>query len=120
VDGIGRPDLHNKAVEYANNLYTTFKEKILNLSDKTIILPAHYSKSFAHEKPVFNTLGSIKKEIRFLSLSRDEFISSVSSSIPAQPINYKTIIHMNKNGTLCDKVQIQDLEAGPNLCGIHI
>jgi glyoxylase-like metal-dependent hydrolase (beta-lactamase superfamily II) len=120
VDGIGRPDLHNKAEEYANNLYTTFKEKILNLSDKTIILPAHYNKSFTHEKPIFNTLGVIKEEVKFLSMSRDEFISSVSSSIRAQPINYKTIIHMNKNKTLCDKAQIQDLEAGPNLCGIHI
>lgn len=119
VDGIGRPDLHNKAEEYTNNLYSTLKEKILKLPDETIILPAHYSMSFEHEKPILNTLGSIKKEVKFLSLSRDEFIRSVSNSIPVQPVNYKTIIEMNKNVTQCDNLQIQNLEAGPNSCGIH-
>jgi glyoxylase-like metal-dependent hydrolase (beta-lactamase superfamily II)/rhodanese-related sulfurtransferase len=119
TDGIGRPDLHNKAEEFTNNLYNTYKQKIFRLSDETIVLAAHYSKSFERRKSIFSTLKSIKKKVKFLSLSREEFIKSVSKSIPAQPVNYRTILEINKKMKLCNKSQIQDLEAGPNLCGIH-
>jgi glyoxylase-like metal-dependent hydrolase (beta-lactamase superfamily II) len=46
VDGIGRPDLHDKAEEFAGNLFNTYHQKILNLPDETIILPAHFSGTF--------------------------------------------------------------------------
>jgi glyoxylase-like metal-dependent hydrolase (beta-lactamase superfamily II) len=61
VDGIGRPDLHDKAEEFAGSLFKTRHERILNLPDETIILPAHFSGSFEREEPVFGSIGSIRK-----------------------------------------------------------
>jgi glyoxylase-like metal-dependent hydrolase (beta-lactamase superfamily II)/rhodanese-related sulfurtransferase len=119
VDGIGRPDLHNNAEEFTHNLFNTYHQKILNLPDKTIILPAHFSGTFEHQKLISNTINSIKQEIDLLSASEAEFIKFVTgnTSLP-QPMNYEKIISMNKNMTLCDTIEQKDIEAGPNACGV--
>jgi glyoxylase-like metal-dependent hydrolase (beta-lactamase superfamily II) len=116
VDGIGRPDLHDKAEEFAG--FKTYHQKILNLPDKTIILPAHFSGSFEHKEPVFGSIGSIRKRVKVLSVSQDKFTEFIMKNIPAQPMNYKKIIDINKNMTPCDAIKVSDLEAGPNSCGI--
>ena len=63
VNGVGRPDLRNKSQEYTNKLLHTYYNVIFNLPEKTIILPAHYSSGFEHEKPVLDSLGSIKQKL---------------------------------------------------------
>jgi glyoxylase-like metal-dependent hydrolase (beta-lactamase superfamily II)/rhodanese-related sulfurtransferase len=118
VDGIGRPDLHDKAEEFASSLFNTYHEKILNLPDETIILPAHFSGTFEHEKPVFGSIGTIKKRVKVLSVSQNEFAKFIMNNIPAQPMNYKKIIDINKDLIRCDTIKVSDLEAGPNSCGI--
>ena len=118
VNGIGRPDLHNKAEEFAGSLFKTYHQKILNLPDETIILPAHFSGSFDHEKPVFASIGSVRKKVKVLSVSQDEFTKFIMNNIPVQPMNYKKIIDINKNMIPCDTIKVSDLEAGPNSCGI--
>jgi glyoxylase-like metal-dependent hydrolase (beta-lactamase superfamily II)/rhodanese-related sulfurtransferase len=121
VDGIGRPDLHNKAEECTLNLFNTYHQKILKLPDETLILPAHFGGSFEHQKLISNTINSIKQKINLLSASEAEFIKFVigsTSSLP-QPMNYDKIISINKNMTLCDTIEQKDIEAGPNACGIR-
>jgi glyoxylase-like metal-dependent hydrolase (beta-lactamase superfamily II)/rhodanese-related sulfurtransferase len=120
VDGIGRPDLHNKAQEFTLNLFNTYHQKILNLPDETLILPAHFGGIFEHQKLISNTINSIKQEINLLSASEAEFIKFVTgnTSLP-QPMNYEKIISINKNMTLCDTIEQKDIEAGPNSCGIR-
>jgi glyoxylase-like metal-dependent hydrolase (beta-lactamase superfamily II)/rhodanese-related sulfurtransferase len=121
VDGIGRPDLHNKAEEFTLNLFNTYHQKILNLPDETLILPAHFGGSFEHQKLISNTINSIKQKINLLSASEAEFIKFVigsTSSLP-QPMNYDKIISINKNMILCDTIEQKDIEAGPNACGIR-
>jgi glyoxylase-like metal-dependent hydrolase (beta-lactamase superfamily II)/rhodanese-related sulfurtransferase len=118
IDGVGRPDLHNKAEEFTRNLFNSYHQKILNLSDETLILPAHFSGSFSHEKPISKTIKSIKQKMNLLSASQQEFVKFVTASIPPQPINYEKIISINRNMIPCDKVEQNDIEAGPNSCGI--
>jgi glyoxylase-like metal-dependent hydrolase (beta-lactamase superfamily II)/rhodanese-related sulfurtransferase len=118
VDGIGRPDLHDKAEEFAGSLFNTYHQKILNLPDETVILPAHFSGSFEHEKPVFASIGSVRKKVKVLSVSQDEFTEFIMNNIPSQPMNYEKIIDINKNVIPCDTIKVSDLEAGPNSCGI--
>jgi glyoxylase-like metal-dependent hydrolase (beta-lactamase superfamily II)/rhodanese-related sulfurtransferase len=119
VDGIGRPDLHNKAEEFTRNLFKTYHQKILNLPDETLILPAHFSGSFEHQKLISNTINSMKQKMNLLSASEAEFIKFVTGSTPStQPMNYEKIISINKNMTLCDTIEQKDIEAGPNACGI--
>jgi glyoxylase-like metal-dependent hydrolase (beta-lactamase superfamily II) len=118
VDGIGRPDLHDKAEEFTGSLFNTYHQKILNLPDETIVLPAHFSGSFEHKKPVFASIGSVRKNVKVLSVSQDEFTKFIMNNIPIQPMNYKKIVDINKNLLPCDTVKVSDLEAGPNSCGI--
>jgi len=118
IEGVGRPDLHNKAEEFTRNLFNSYHQKILNLPDETLILPAHFSGSFSHEKPISNTIGSIKQKMNLLSASQQDFVKFVTASIPPQPMNYEKIISINKNMIPCDKVEQKDIEAGPNSCGI--
>jgi glyoxylase-like metal-dependent hydrolase (beta-lactamase superfamily II)/rhodanese-related sulfurtransferase len=118
VDGIGRPDLHDKVDEFSRTLFLTYK-KLSSLPDNTIVLPSHYSKSMKHEDPIFKTIGDIKADVRAFKMDEDEFISYVTSSFPPQPMNYKRILQLNKDLLLCNRLHLDDLEAGPNSCGIQ-
>jgi glyoxylase-like metal-dependent hydrolase (beta-lactamase superfamily II)/rhodanese-related sulfurtransferase len=118
VDGIGRPDLHDKADEFSRTLFLTYK-KLASLPDDTIVLPSHYSKSMKHEDPIFKTIGEIKAYVKAFRMDEHEFISYVASSIPPQPMNYKGILRLNKDLLLCNHLQLDELEAGPNSCGIQ-
>jgi glyoxylase-like metal-dependent hydrolase (beta-lactamase superfamily II)/rhodanese-related sulfurtransferase len=118
VDGIGRPDLHNKAEEFTHNLYNSYQTKILNLPDETLILPAHFSTSFEHSKPIFSTIKSIKERLELLSISEDKFAKFVTTNLPPQPMNYEKIVSINKDMISCDSVECS-IEAGPNSCGIR-
>jgi glyoxylase-like metal-dependent hydrolase (beta-lactamase superfamily II)/rhodanese-related sulfurtransferase len=119
VDGIGRPDLHNKAEEFTRNLYSSYQQEILNLPDETLILPAHFSSSFEHNKAIFSTIKSIKARMSLLSVPEDKFVRFVTASIPPQPMNYEKITSINKRMTSCDLIEQNDIEAGPNSCGIR-
>ena len=118
VNGIGRPDLHYKSEDYTTKLYRTCHDMIFNLPDKTIILPAHYSSAFEHERPILDSLGAIKQKLTTIIDSKDKFIDYVTSNIPPHPVNYEKIVYLNKNLTSCDRVNQPDLESGPNSCGI--
>ena len=118
VDGIGRPDLHDKVNEFSRTLFLTYK-KLASLSDDTLVLPSHYSKSLMHGDPIFKTFGKIKAHVKAFRMNEDEFISYVASSIPPLPLNYRRILQLNKVLLLCNNMQLDDLEAGPNSCGIQ-
>jgi glyoxylase-like metal-dependent hydrolase (beta-lactamase superfamily II)/rhodanese-related sulfurtransferase len=118
VDGIGRPDLHDKVDEFSRTLFLTYK-KLSSLLDGTIVLPSHYSKSIKHEDPIFKTIGEIRASVKAFRMDENEFINFVASSIPPQPMNYKRILRLNKDLLLCNNLQLDDLEAGPNSCGIQ-
>jgi glyoxylase-like metal-dependent hydrolase (beta-lactamase superfamily II)/rhodanese-related sulfurtransferase len=121
IDSIGRPDLRDEARDFAGLLYETYHQKIDKFPPNTLILPAHFntaSVTLEHGIPIYETLESLKKKIRLLSMSKEEFVSLVTETVPPKPMNYKTIISINKKMLPYDEVQIPDLEAGPNSCSI--
>ncbi len=118
VNGIGRPDLHNKTEEFARMLFKTYHQKILNLPKETIVLPAHYSDAFEHEKPIYETIKSIYQNIDLLSVPEAEFVKFVTDNIPPRPTNYEKITLANKQMISCDEIEQKDIESGPNACGI--
>ena len=118
VDGIGRPDLHDNVTEFSRTLFLTYK-KLQSLPDDTIVLPSHYSKSLMHEDPILKTIGEIRAKVKAFGMDEDEFVSYVASSIPPQPLNYRRILQLNRALLLCNNLQLDDLEAGPNSCGIQ-
>jgi glyoxylase-like metal-dependent hydrolase (beta-lactamase superfamily II)/rhodanese-related sulfurtransferase len=123
VNGVGRPDLHSKAKEYATNLYNTYQEIILKLPDDTLILPAHFdtgSITVKHGQLVAEILGSVKKKNKLLSMPKDEFVKFMVSTVPPRPANYEKIVQINKKITPCDQIKMGDLEEGPNSCAIRM
>jgi hypothetical protein len=91
----------------------------LNLPDETIILPAHFSAGFEHSKAVSSTIKSIKVGMGLLSVPEDKFVRFVTASLSPQPMNYEKITSINKHMTSCDLIEQNDIEAGPNSCGIR-
>jgi glyoxylase-like metal-dependent hydrolase (beta-lactamase superfamily II) len=121
VDNIGRPDLRDKAEEFATMLYNTLHNKIFSLSNKEEILvfPAHIDKNVREEEIVTATLADIEKRSKYLNLKKDEFVKRMTSVIMPTPPQYKEIIDMNKGEKpLLLISEIQDLEMGPNRCSI--
>lgn len=122
VDGIGRPDLRDKAEEYANDLYDSYHQRIFkNFPNDTAILPTHFNSGsivLEHEKPIHDTLEAIKNRVKLLSETKEEFIKALVSTISPRPSNYKTITEINKNLIPCDQIELGDLEAGPNSCAL--
>lgn len=123
VDSVGRPDLREEAKKYAELLYQTYHQKIVNLPENTLVLPAHFnatSIALKHAEPISETIGSLKKKIKLLSMNEDEFVHQVTDTLPSRPMNYKTIIEINKRILPFDDMQMPDLEAGPNSCAVSL
>jgi hypothetical protein len=53
-------------------------------------------------------------------MNEDEFVNQVTDTLPSRPMNYKTIIEINKRILPFDDMQMPDLEAGPNSCGVTL
>jgi glyoxylase-like metal-dependent hydrolase (beta-lactamase superfamily II)/rhodanese-related sulfurtransferase len=121
VNGVGRPDLRDSADEFAVMLFDTY-QKILKLPDDILILPAHFdpnSITVKHGEPITGTMGAMRSAA-LLSKPKDEFVKFVVSSVPPRPVNYKLIIQINKQLATYDQVNISELEAGPNSCGVRM
>ncbi|MGH9981000.1 MAG: rhodanese-like domain-containing protein [Nitrososphaeraceae archaeon] len=123
VDGIGRPDLRDKAEEFASLLYNTLHSKIFNMQNKKdiIIFPAHTDKILDKDKIISDNLDNIQKKLLILNLDKKDFVRKVSSIIMPTPPQFKEIILMNKGEKTTTSVQeIEELEMGPNRCSISI
>jgi glyoxylase-like metal-dependent hydrolase (beta-lactamase superfamily II)/rhodanese-related sulfurtransferase len=123
VDSVGRPDLREEAEKYAGLLYETYHQKIVRLPENTVILPAHFNGSsitLKHAVPIADTIGSLNKKIKLLSMTQDEFVHFITDTLPSRPMNYKTIIDINKKILPFDDMQMPDLEAGPNSCAVSL
>jgi glyoxylase-like metal-dependent hydrolase (beta-lactamase superfamily II)/rhodanese-related sulfurtransferase len=124
VDGVGRPDLKEDSKKLASKLYNTYYDIFSEreYADDTTILPGHFNvnvTSLMHCKAISDMLGTIRQEIiGSLPSRKKEFVSTLLYNTPPKPANYKTIVEINRGLTLCDKMQITELETGPNSCGI--
>jgi glyoxylase-like metal-dependent hydrolase (beta-lactamase superfamily II)/rhodanese-related sulfurtransferase len=121
VDSVGRPDLREEAKKSAELLYQTYHQKIVKLPETTLVLPAHFNGAaiaLKHAEAISETIGSLKKKIKLLSMNEDEFVHHVTDTLPSRPMNYKTIIEINKRMLPFDDMQMPDLEAGPNSCAV--
>ena len=123
VDSIGRPDLRDKAEEFASMLYNTLHNKIFNMHNKQdiIIFPAHTDKIINRDEMLSDKLDNIQKKLVILDLDKKDFVRKVSSIIMPTPPQFKEIILMNKGEKTITSVEgIQELEMGPNRCSISI
>jgi glyoxylase-like metal-dependent hydrolase (beta-lactamase superfamily II)/rhodanese-related sulfurtransferase len=122
VDSIGRPDLRDKAEEFAPMLYESIHNKIFGIKknkSEVYVFPGHTDRLINSNEILTANLTDIRQQAKYLSLSKEEFVSKVISITNPTPPQYKNIIQINK----CEKEapsldQIKDLEMGPNRCSI--
>ena len=122
VNGIGRPDLRDNAKEFASNLYDTLHNKLFNLPEDVIVLPAHFDRDLQSDKIVSCTIKEVERKGReFLDLDKKGFIDKVSNQVILTPSNFKEIIAINAGIKPIPVVNdIYELEIGPNRCSISM
>lgn len=123
VNGVGRPDLRDKAKEFSGNLYDTLQQRLMILPNNTLIFPSHFDKDVTIDEMLYSTLGNIKEKSVFLNpqITREQFIQKLSDIIMTTPPNYLQIIAINKGekpNASKPSSDIFELEMGPNRCSI--
>jgi glyoxylase-like metal-dependent hydrolase (beta-lactamase superfamily II)/rhodanese-related sulfurtransferase len=121
VDSIGRPDLRDKAKEFAPMLYESLHNKIFGLNNKSEIhvFPTHTEKIINSSEILSASLDNIYQNAKYVNLDKDAFVSKMVSITNPTPSQYKEIIQMNKGDEEIPSLdEIKDLEMGPNRCSI--
>ncbi len=123
VSSIGRPDLGDKAEEWAHLLYHTLFDRIALLPDDVLILPAHYS-DITEMRPdgiVATTLGEARQRNPvFERRTEAQFLEYVLGRLPAQPSIYREIRRANLGRIVLDAEHATEAELGPNQCAAAI
>lgn len=118
VEGIGRPDLRNKAKEFANDLYDTLHNKLLTLPNETMVLPAHHGEQTLSKNGTYYTSIKEAKNLSILGLLHDTFTEKVVGTTLPRPMNYEKIIQINKSSNPIPTSEVANLEIGPNRCAV--
>ena len=118
IESIGRPDLRDKAEEFAEQLYDSLHEKLLRIPADTLVFPTHHGTTVKPVNGIFSTTIQKAKQHDVLKLSKEEFVKQVISMTVPRPMNYQTIIQINKGSIPLIRTDIPDLELGPNRCSI--
>ena len=118
VESIGRPDLRDNAEEFTEQLYNTLHEKLLLLSDETVVFPTHHGDNAEATNGAFYTTIKEAKKLPWLDISKQDFIKKVVAITRPRPINYRKIIALNKGELELVHSKIPDLEIGPNRCAV--
>jgi glyoxylase-like metal-dependent hydrolase (beta-lactamase superfamily II) len=118
VDGVGRPDLSERAEEFARNLHGSLRERVLPLPDHVTVLPAHYGDSVAvvPGQPVGARLGDLRRTVDPLSMDAEAFVAWATARVSERPPNYVAIIQANMGIGNRGTGVPRELETGPNRC----
>ena len=100
VGSVGRPDLPGNAEENARTLYDSVQTKILSLPDFIEIYPAHFSGSVCGKGlsgKASSTLTFEKRFNRFLNMTEEEFVKSITADIAPKPAEMLETIAKNRS-----------------------
>lgn len=118
VDGVGRPDLADRAAEYARQLHRSLHTKLLAMPVDATVLPAHYGSS-AVVSPgtvVGASLAHLRSVLPELSWPEAEFVSWASGRATPRPPHYAEIVRLNMGADPLRPDDSRRLELGPNRC----
>ena len=104
IGDVGRPDLSpvHSAQELASLLYDSLHQKLLTLPDSVEVYPAHGAGSLCGRNISPERQSTIGKErnmnYALRPMSREEFVSLVSSELPERPEYFGKDVEMNRAG----------------------
>src|SRR5919109_1997147 len=123
VSSIGRPDLGHKAEEWARLLYRTLFDRIAQLSDDVLILPAHYAgeTEMRRDGIIGITLGEARLQSPVFQVRTEQaFLDYVLEHLPPQPAIYQEIRRVNLGQMRFDEEHALEAELGPNQCAASL
>lgn len=120
VDGVGRPDLAERAEEFARNLHRSLVERVLPLRDDVLVLPSHYGDAVKArpDEPVGARIGELVARLEPLRFDEGTFVAWASAAAAERPPNYVEIIHANMGRPRLEFEDLRRLELGPNRCSV--
>ena len=121
VESVARPDLEegdDGAPEAASQLYASLQERVLTLSEDTLIGGAHYSEAAepAGDGTYTAPIGQLVDEMDALTMDEDAFVDLILADMPPRPANYEDIIATNLGQQDAGDEEAFELELGPNNC----
>jgi hydroxyacylglutathione hydrolase len=115
IGDVGRPDLRASlgwsAEELGGMLYDSIQNKILKLSDETLVYPTHGAGSMCGKNLSEDTVSTIGIQRRYnyalQPMSRDEFVKIVTADQPEAPdyFTYDAILNTKERLTLMNMVK---------------
>jgi glyoxylase-like metal-dependent hydrolase (beta-lactamase superfamily II) len=120
VDGVGRPDLAERAEEFARNLHRSLTERVLPAGAGTMVLPSHYGDTVEvrPDEPVGATIGDLVERLEPLRYDEPAFVRWAAAASADRPPNYVEIIHANMGRPRMGHEELRRLELGPNRCSV--
>ena len=98
VGSAGRPDLAGKETMMAGQIYDTLHQRLMTLPAEVELYPGHTSGSACGAgmsgKPM-STIGFEKRWNPMLAMSRDEFVATLTQSIPPRPAEMDRMVAFN-------------------------
>ena len=126
VDSVGRTELQfgdDSAADGARLQHDSLHDVLMSEPDSLYVLPGHVTitddgayATAAPGEPVASTVGSLRRELDVLGLDRTEFVDRIASNIPDKPLNYETVIALNRGTETVEDEETTELELGPNRC----
>jgi glyoxylase-like metal-dependent hydrolase (beta-lactamase superfamily II)/rhodanese-related sulfurtransferase len=117
-DGVGRPDLGDRAREWTELLYHSLHDVLGNLDPRTLVLPAHVasSKQYDARGACIRQLGDLLSAQP--AGDRAAFLDRVTGLVESssQPPEYAAIRRVNLGDAAAGK--IEELEIGVNRCAL--
>jgi hydroxyacylglutathione hydrolase len=100
VGDVARPDLAYEPAEGAKALHGTLQQLLAELPDGVELWPAHVGGSLCGgsglSHKTSSTIGYERRHNPPLSLDRDAFVRTVTSSLPSRPPNIERIVGLNR------------------------
>jgi len=98
VGSAGRPDLAGREAEMAGQIHDTLHQRLLTLPAEVELYPGHTSGSVCGAgmsgKPM-STIGFEKRWNPMLAMGRDEFVATLTQSIPPRPAEMDRMVGFN-------------------------
>ena len=120
VESVGRPDLANRAEEFAHQLYRSLHEELALLEDDTLVLPAHMGAKVEviPGDLVGVTLGELRGRLEAFRLGEKDFVAWAAGQAVEWPPNYHAIVEANRGLAEPSPEEAMELELGPNRCAV--
>ena len=120
VDGVGRPDLAERAEAFAHNLYRSLRDRVLSAGRDVLVLPSHVGDGVAIVPgvPVAATVGRLLDDLEPLRYDEATFVRWASAAATDRPPNYVEIITANMGRSDRPLTELRSLELGPNRCSV--